>query len=114
MLETSSIKKKETKEIRENFILHDFMASQNRLGQFDPGGQLSTPTNGDQCSYLKDVQLHDIDGCVDLLFGAVTPKVMEPQELIIGQDDGTYVVRTRVSWVIKCSLCAGNSRNRSE
>lgn len=90
------------------------MGSQKRLGQFDPGGQLSTPTNGDQWSYLKDVQLHDIDGCVDLLFGTVTTKVKEPQELINSQDEGSYAVRTRVSWVIKGSFCAGNSKNRSE
>lgn len=68
----------------------------------------------DQWSYLKGVQLHDIDEGVDLLIGTDAPRVMEPWELINSQDEGPYAVRTRVGWVINGPLCGGSNRDKSD
>lgn len=96
-------------------VMTDFIELPDVLTQRTiPVSTLNVPRQADvnQWSYLKQVKLYDIDAGIDFLIGTDAPKVMEPWELINGQDDGPYAVRTRVSWVVKGPLRGGSSGSR--
>ena len=97
--------------------MNDFIELPDVLTQKNmPVSSLNIPRQEDvdQWSYLKAVQLHDIEEGVDLLIGTDAPKVMEPWELINSQDEGPYAVRTRVGWVINGPLRGGSNKNKSD
>lgn len=60
-------------------------------------------------SYLKSVQIPCIDTDVDLLIGTNASKLMEPWEVINNQEEGPYIVRTLLGWVINRPLRVDSS-----
>ena len=79
-----------------------------------PVSREDTPSGNDlrRWSYLKDsgVTLGDqIEGEIGLILGSNASAVMEPLEVVPGQEGGPYAVRTRFGWVL--GGAPKNSRN---
>lgn len=51
-------------------------------------------------TYLDDVKIPKLDAEVELLIGTNAPKLLEPSEIISGEDQGPYAVKTLLRWVI--------------
>lgn len=61
-----------------------------------------------QWPYLKDVKMSEINSSVDLLMFTNVLKALEPIQIVRSQGGGPYATKTRLGWVIYCSLKRNN------
>ena len=54
--------------------------------------------------YLSKVKIPNIDADVGLLIGSDAPEILEPKQVIAGQNGGPYVTRTTLGWVVNGPL----------
>lgn len=54
-------------------------------------------------SYLNHIDLPEIDADVKLLIGTNTSKLHEPWDIVNGQGDGPFAIKTLLGWVVNGS-----------
>ncbi|KAL0178992.1 hypothetical protein M9458_024434, partial [Cirrhinus mrigala] len=67
-------------------------------------GNIPTERDIKRWSYLKTVQLPQIDAGIELLIGTNVPKALEPLEVVCSVDDGPYAIRTMLGWTVNGPL----------
>lgn len=67
-------------------------------------GNIPTERDIKRWSYLKPVQLPQIDAGIELLIGTNVPKALEPLEVVCSVDDGPYAIRTMLGWTVNGPL----------
>ncbi|KAL1246670.1 hypothetical protein QQF64_034398 [Cirrhinus molitorella] len=77
-----------------------------------PVHQGNIPTERDikKWSYLKHVQLPQIDAGIQLLIGTNVPKALEPLEVVCSVDNGPYAIRTMLGWTVNGPLTEDRGR----
>ncbi|KAJ0068359.1 hypothetical protein NL108_005935 [Boleophthalmus pectinirostris] len=53
--------------------------------------------------YLSKVKVPSIKANVDLIIGSNAPKLLEPLEVILSQQDGPYAIKTALGWAVNGS-----------
>lgn len=66
---------------------------------------LITVAEKNEWPHLQDVPLKTIDSEVELLVGVDVSKAMEPWDVVPGESNGPFAVKTVLGWVINGPLC---------